>query len=205
MKLLFVEDNYEAIEPLIDLVEKEKLVEQKPLVKEFDEAIETIKDIRPDVVILDIRKGDLSSGENEGLESLKFIWNEHFCPVIVYSAVVGAIERKKHPFIHYVKKGRGSPKRVLGKLKEINLHINILRSVEKYVYETFSSVLKEVAPYAFRTYGKDSQEDALKRATRRRLAAQMDELSNEDDELLAPWEQYIFPPISGEFRLGDVL
>ena len=33
----------------------------------------------------------------------------------------------------------------------------------------------------------------------------MDELSNEDDELLAPWEQYIFPSISGELRLGDIL
>ena len=54
MKLLFVEDDREAIEDLIELLEEKKLIEQKPLVKKFDEAIGTIRDIRPDVVILDI-------------------------------------------------------------------------------------------------------------------------------------------------------
>ncbi len=205
MKLLFVEDDSEALEPLIELLEEEKLVEQKHLVKNFNKAIERIKDIRPDVVILDIVEGDLPSGEKEGLESLEFIWNEHFCPVIVYSAVAEAIEHKNHHFVHYIKKGSGSPEKVLEKLKEIEPHINTLRSVEKYLYETFSSVLKEVAPYAVATYEENLLEDALKRATKRRLAAQMDEPSNEKDELLAPWEQYIFPPISEEFRLGDVL
>ena len=205
MKLLFVEDDSEAIEPLIELLEEEKLVEQKHLVKNFNKAIKRIKDIRPDVVILDIVEGDLPSGEKEGLGSLEFIWNEHFCPVIVYSAVAEAIEHKNHHFIHYIEKGSGSPEKVLEKLKEIEPHINTLRSVEKHLYETFSSVLKEVAPYAVATYEGNLLEDALKRATKRRLAAQMDEPSNEKDELLAPWEQYIFPPISEEFRLGDVL
>ena len=205
MKLLFVEDNPEAIKPLIELLEEKKLIEQEPPVKKFDEAIETIRDIRPDVVILDIFDGNPSDQRNEGQKSLDFIWDEYFCPVIVYSAAAGAMDRKEHPFVHYIEKGSGSPEEVFEKLEEINPHINTLRSVEKYVYETFSSVLKEVAPYAFATYEGNLQEDALKRATRRRLAAQMDELSNEDDELLVPWEQYIFPPISGEFRLGDVL
>lgn len=205
MKLLFVEDDRATVESLMELVEEKGLVEQKPLVKEFKEAMETIKEFRPDVVILDIFDGDPSRQKNEGQKSLDFIWKEHFCPVIVYSAFPGEIEYENHPFIHKVQKGSGSEESVTEKLKEIKQHINTLKSVERYVHETFFSVLKEVAPYAFGTYEGTSREDALKRATRRRLAARMDELSSEDNELLAPWEQYIFPPISGELRLGDVL
>ncbi len=205
MKLLFIEDDPKGIASLLELVEEEGLTEQKPRVEKFEKALETIKEIRPDVVILDIFDGDLPDQKNEGQKPLDFIRDKHFCPVIIYSALTEAIEYEGHPFIYSIKKGRGSTKKVLKKLREIRPHINILRSVEKYVYKTFSSVLKDVAPYAFRTYGKDSREDALKRATRRRLAAQMDELSNEESELLASWEQYIFPPISGELRLGDIL
>ena len=205
MKLLFVEDDSQAIEPLIDLLVDKELIEPEPPVEKFDKAIETIKDVRPDVVILDIFDGDLADQKNEGQKPLDFIRDKHFCPVIIYSARPEEIEYENHHFIHSVKKGSGSESEVLGKLKEIKPHIDTLRSVEKYGYETFSSVLKDVAPYAVATYEGNSLKDALKRATRRRLAAQMDELSNEDDELLAPWEQYIFPPISGELRLGDIL
>lgn len=208
MKLLFVEDEPEIIEFLKERIEEEELLQQEPLVKNFEEAVEAIKSFRPDIVILDIFDGNPRDEKREGLKSLNFIWDEHFCPVIVYSAAAGEMEReeqKQHPFIHYIEKGSKSTEQVLEKLREIKPHINILRSVEKYVHETFSSVLKEVAPYAFTTYEENSREDTLRRATRRRLAALMDELSNKNDEALAPWEQYIFPPISGELRLGDVL
>lgn len=205
MKLLFVEDNPETVKSLIKRVKKEKLVKKKPPVRNFEEAVEMIKEFRPDVVILDIFDGDPLKQRNEGQKSLDFIWKEHFCPVIVYSALPDEIECENHPFIHSVRKGMGSEKSVMEKLKEIKPHIDTLRSVEKYVYETFSSILKEVAPYAFTTYEENSREDTLRRATRRRLAALMDELSNKNGESLAPWEQYIFPSISGELRLGDVL
>ena len=205
MKLLFVEDNPETVEFLRERIKEEGLAKKKPPVKKFKEAVKTIKEIRPDVIILDIFDGDPAKERKEGRKSLDFIWGEHFCPVIVYSAFPEEMEHEEHPFIHSVQKGRESEESVLEKLKEIKQHIDTIKSVEQYVHETFSSVLKEVAPYAFDAYEGNSREDALKRATRRRLAARMDELSNEDDKSLAPWEQYIFPPISTQFRLGDVL
>ena len=205
MKLLFVEDEPESIEPLMDLIREEGLVEQDPHVKKFEEAIKAIKDIRPDVVILDLFDGSLSDRKDEGSKSLDFIRREHFCPVIVYSALPEIIEDKKHPFVHYVKKGSGSEKLALEKLREIEPHISVLKDVEQYVYETYSSAISEVVPYAFNVYdGSEQRVDVVKRAARRRLAARMDELLSDEDKL-ASWEQYIFPPISKEIRLGDVL
>ena len=205
MKLLFVEDEPESIEPLKDLVREEGLVGQDPHVKNFEEAIKAIKDIRPDVIILDLFDGSLSERKDEGSKSLDFIRKEHFCPVIVYSAFPEIIEDKKHPFVHYIKKGSGSEKLALEKLREIEPHISVLRDVEEYVYETYSSVIREVARYAFNVCdGDEERVDVLKRVVRRRLAASMDEFLNYEDKL-ASWEQYIFPPISKDIRLGDVL
>ena len=204
-KLLFVEDDPDAIESLKELVEKEGLVEQEPMVINFEKAIDTIKDFRPDVVILDLFDGDPLSGKSEGWKSLDFIRDEHFCPVIIYSAMPEEPEYKKHPLIYYVKKGSRSEKLVLKELRKVEPHISVLREVEEYVYKTYSSTVSTVVPYVFDIYdGNDQRVDVVKRAARRRLAAQVDELLSKDDKL-ASWEQYIFPPISEEFRLGDVL
>ena len=204
-KLLFVEDDPDTIESLKELVEKEGLLEQEPMVTNFEKAIDTIKDFRPDVVILDLFDGDPLSGKSEGWKFLDFIRDEHFCPVIVYSAMPEEPEDKKHPLIYYVKKGSRSERLVLKELREIEPHIGVLREVEEYVYKTYSSTVSTVVPYAFDIYDENDQRvDVVKRAARRRLAAQVDELLSKDDKL-ASWEQYIFPPISEEFRLGDVL
>lgn len=213
MKLLLVDDDFDSIESLIDLMKKNP---QNEVVheKDFRKANEKIKSDRPDVVVLDRVEGDLADYIDKGSEVLSFIskeyWKKHFCPVIVYSAMPEEIEDgegeyNKHPFIHYVKKGSGSEDKVMEKLAEIEPHIGILREVERYVYETFSSVMTEVAPYVFEEYTDAAEQiDVMKRAARRRLAAQMDELSSGSYKL-APWEQYIFPPISEEIRLGNIL
>lgn len=209
MKLLLVDDERASVESLIDLV-KEDSQKEILYVENFREVEEKIKSFRPDVVILDIIDVNSKDRRNEGSESLRFIWKEYFCPVIVYSAVAEEIkdeenEYSNHPLIHYVKKGSRSDEKVMEKLTEIEPHIGILREVEKYVYETFSSVMKRVAPYAFNEYSdEDKQTDVMKRAARRRLAARMDELSSENHKL-APWEQYLFPPINDKILLGDIL
>lgn len=205
MKLLFVEDEPESVEPLMELIREEGLAEGNPPVKKFEEAVQAIRDIRPDVVILDLFDGSPSEQKNKGSGSLDFIWKEHFCPVIVYSAMPEETEDKEHPFIHRIKKGSGSENLVLKKLKEVEPQIQVLRDVERYVYETYSSAISEVAPYAFEACaGNEQRADVLRRVARRRLAARADELSGTQDKL-ASWEQYIFPPISEEIRLGDIL
>ncbi len=205
MKLLFVEDEPESVEPIMELIREEGLAEENPPVKKFEEAVQAIRDIRPDVVILDLFEGIPSDQKNKGSGSLDFIWKEHFCPVIVYSAMPEETKDKEHPFIHRIKKGSGSENLLLKKLKEVEPQTEVLKDVERYVYETYSSAISEVAQYAFETCdGSEQRVDVLKRVARRRLAARADELSGTQDKL-ASWEQYIFPPISEEIRLGDIL
>ena len=213
MKFLLVDDDFDSVESLIDLM-KENPRNEVIYEKDFRKATEKIKSDRPDVIVLDRIEGELTDHIDKGSEVLSFIskeyWKKHFCPVIVYSAMAEVIENeedeyKEHPFIHYVNKGFGSDDKVMKKLAEIEPHIGILGEVEEYVYETFSSVMTEVAPYVFEEYTDAAERiDVMKRAARRRLAAKMDELSSGSYKL-APWEQYIFPPISEEIRLGNIL
>ncbi len=209
MKILLVEDDPGFIRILRKIIEKEKLSEEQPLETGFDGAKEKIKAERPDAVVLDIYEGKPAKGIDEGSKSLDFVWREHFCPVIVHSANPEKVKKDygEHPFVRYVAKRKDSEEEVAEKLREIRRYVESLRDVREYVQETFSSVMKEVAPHVFRTYGEEDAErraSAIKQAARRRLAAWMDELSGAD-ERLAPWEQYVFPPISGEIRTGDIL
>lgn len=216
MKLLLVEDNLDSVRPLMDLIKEENPSNEVTSAR-FEEANKKIESFRPDVVVLDRIDGDMTNQVDKGSETLSFIskgyWKKHFCPVIVYSAMAEKIEDEegeytKHPFIHYVNKGSGSEYKVMEKLAEIEPHIGILGEVEEYVRETFSFVMTEVAPYVFKEYkDKDATEriNVMKQAARRRLAAQMDELSREESHKLAPWEQYLFPPINDKILLGDIL
>lgn len=209
MKILLVEDDPNFIRILRKTIEKEKLSEEEPLKTGFDGAEEKIKTVRPDAVVLDIYDGDPAKGIDRGSNSLDLIRKDHFCPVIVYSANPERVKKvyDEHPFVFYIAKGKDSEEEVAEKLREIRRYVEPLRDVWEYVQGTFSSVMKEVAPYVFHAYGEEDaprRASAIKQAARRRLAAQMDELSGADEKL-APWEQYIFPPISGEIRTGDIL
>lgn len=208
MKLLLIEDDSEFIDDLKEVVQEKGLATEKPLATGFAGAIEKIKSFQPDVVILDIFEDPLDEGKAEGAKSLDFIRNKSFRPVIVYSARPERVEgeHEKHDLVHYVKKAAGHEE-LVEKLKKIRPYVDSLKSVEEYVRNTFSSVMDEVVPYMLRVYGDEDGKRlsaAIRQAARRRLAAQMDELS-EEGEKLAPWEQYIFPPISEEIRLGDIL
>ena len=209
MKILLVEDDPDFIRILRKTIRERKLSEEEPLETGFDGAEEKIKTVRPDAVVLDIYDGDPAKGIDRGSESLDLIWKDHFCPVIVYSANPERAKKVcgEHPFVRYVAKGKDGEEEVAGKLREIKIYVESLRDVREYVQKTFSSVMKEVALYVFRAYGEEDaprRTSAIKQAARRRLAAQMDELSGADEKL-APWEQYIFPPISEEIRTGDIL
>lgn len=208
MKLILIEDDPNIVKILKKAIEEKNLATEELVVAEFVEAEEKIRSVRPDIVILDIFRGNFTEHEAEGSKALDFIWNEHFCPVIVYSAMPEEVKNdyENHPFVHYVKKGVASTEAVMEKLEGIKPYVDSLKKVERYVHKTFSSVMKEIAPYAFRVHGKNDPRvaTAIRQAARRRLAAQMNELLG-DDEKLAPWEQYIFPPISEEIRLGDIL
>ena len=177
-------------------------------VSEFNDAEDKIASIRPDIVILDLLAGGGSAQViNQGRYTLDFIWDKHFCPVVVYSAQPDIIDNKykKHPFVKRIKKGAGSDRKVVRELTNLRPQINALKEAEEPLRRSFSDAMREVAPYAFTTFTDDTQRiRRITRSGRRRLAALMDE-SSADESVLASWEQYLFPPVHGDIQLGDVL
>ncbi len=207
LKLLFIEDDQGAIEPVLKLMEAKKNVCCE--VSEFETAEGRIASFLPDIVILDLLVGGASPGvgEPEGLETHKFIWNQHFCPIVVYSALPKIYDDacESHPFVKSIKKGRDSPQKVLDAVCQLLPHVDALKEAESHIRHSFSCAMRDVAPYAFEAFTDiDKRMETIKRSGRRRLAALMDELSL-DGTTLASWEQYLCPPVCADIQLGDIL
>ena len=209
LKLLFVDDDPDAVKPVQNLLDKEAKDMQYEVLESVDSAAEKIKSMRPDIVILDLLfPGDSSAQEAKGLGVRGFIWDEHFCPIVVYSARPDIHDgvHESHPFVKSVQKGAKSPREVLKALNALRSHVEALREAEKHVRESFSLAMRDVAPYAFKAFSDDTQriEETIKRSGRRRVAALMDE-PLPDGTALAAWEQYLFPPVCSDTQLGDIL
>ena len=144
-----------------------------------------------------------------GLETFSWIWESQFCPIIVYSAQPDLIpeDMSKHPFIRTVQKGQNSDEQVKALLDALRPQMEAISEVEGLFLQAFSSCMRDVAPYAFKTYSSESEADKRKdlivRMGRRRVAALADEQTQSGP--LASWEQYIFPPVSSDLRLADIL
>ena len=207
LKLLFVEDDRKAIEPVLRLIKRKK-AKMNCKVSKFGAAEATIASFHPDIVILDLLVGAPSpESKREGLIVSDFIWNQRFCPIVVYSAQpdIHDEEKGEHPFIKGIKKGTRSPKKVLDAIDEFLPHVEALREAESHIRQSFSCAMQHVAPYAFKAFGDtDKRVEAIRRSGRRRVAAQMDEFSSNGSSLTS-WEQYLHPPISDDILLGDIL
>jgi CTP synthase len=207
LKLLFIEDEPAVVAPVLRLVKRERPDTQCE-VSGFDEAEDKIASFRPDIVILDLLVGGASpEPKPEGLKTRNFIWDQHFCPIVVYSARPEIHDEKyePHPFVKSIRKGRNSPRKVLGALEELRPQAEALKEAEDHVMHSFACSMRDVAPYAFEAFTDAAQRsETIKRSGRRRLAALMDELSS-DGTTLASWEQYLCPPVCLDIKLGDVL
>lgn len=207
-RLLFIEDERESIEPVLNLLARSSDYESE--VKCFAQARDALEKmtITPDVIVLDLlEQGTSPEPGAPGLETFKWIWESRFCPIIVYSAQPDLINEEDHPFVKKVKKGRGSPDEVASTLREFAPHVEALHEAEKSIRQEFAFALREVAPYAFDVFPEtepSKRNDMILRAARRRLAALMDDLSRHG-QLLASWEQYLYPPVTKDLNLGDIL
>ena len=208
IKLLFIEDNPQAIEPVKKKIEQ-GISSINSNVCGFADAENKLESFSPDIVILDLLANGVSpERENAGLEIDELIWDKHFCPIVVYSAEPDRYnaEHGPHPFIKSIQKGSGSPQKVLKALRELIPHVEAVKEAEKDIKNGFSRAMRDVAPYAFRTFEgteNEKRKEMIRRAGRRRLAALMDVPSN--GQKLAAWEQYLCPPVCDDIQLGDIL
>lgn len=212
LKLLFVEDDRDAIEPVLRLIKKKK-ANMCYKVSDFADAAAMIASFHPDIVILDLLvDGASPEPEPKGLNIRALVWDRHFCPIVVYSAQPDIHDdaHEPHPFIISIQKGAGSDQAVLHQLDQLRPHVETLKKAlkegEEVVQNSFSCAMRDVAPYASKVFANDPQrfEETIKRSGRRRVAALMDE-PLPDGKALAAWEQYLCPPISQHILLGDIL
>ena len=208
LKLLFIEDDQESIKPVLNFIERKK-ENVSCEVSEFESAKDRIASSRPDIVILDLLVGGTlpESERPEGLKTRDFIWSQHFCPIVIYSALseVHDEEYESHPFVKSIQKRRDSEQKVLDAICELLPHVDALKEAESDIRNSFSCAMRDVAPYAFEAFtDTDRRMETIKRSGRRRIAALMDELSL-DGKTLASWEQYLCPPVRNSPQLGDIL
>jgi DNA-binding NarL/FixJ family response regulator len=200
LRVLIVDDEPESVEPLRQ--ELEERLEAECLIVNFAAAQEEIERYRPAAVFLDLLQqvgGDRS--EVAAVAIYERIWGSRFCPLVIYSAAPDALEAADHPFVQRIKKGSGSETKAVDLLTAIVPQIDALAGVEREVDRVVCSVLKDLAP---RIYSKDLDSELLVRAARRSIAARMD-LARDDGVALAPWEQYIYPPVVTHLCTGDIL
>ena len=205
MKILVIEDEDHVIDTIQDLLSKEEPAWNLEGIS-FKCAEKKLVSFRPDVVILDIFDGEIDPSNAAGGKLHNFVWNEHFCPIAVFSARPYQTEIKddNHPFRRFVEKGSDSYDELVNILREFHSHIQSINVAFSYIQKNLYGVLRDVAPDIFEEFDGDERDKAIIRASRRRLAALMDESPNGDAKLVG-WEQYIFPPINQDCLLGDVI
>jgi hypothetical protein len=207
LKLLFIEDQPDSVEPVIIRMEKTKGGVFKCEVKNFNEAEEAINTFSPDIVILDLLVGSPAESEVIGDKTFNFLWDKRFCPIVIYSAAPDRFndDRKNHPFVKSVQKGKDSLAELEAIISELQPHVEVLREAEEDIKKLSAFALRDVAPFVFDVFTDAYQRrEVILRCGRRYLAALMDDLSRHGQELES-WEQYIIPPISECPQLGDVM
>jgi hypothetical protein len=178
---------------------------------DFDELDEKLAIYQPDIIVLDMMNGDMPGdpkGEG-GKASFNRIWDSRFCPIIVYSAnpdLIYDIESGNaiHPLVRKVSKGRDSDEKLKQTITELKPCIDGINGITADVNDVLHKTLRDVAPLIFSQSDINDKENAIKYMGRRRLAAQMDDASMGWSKL-APWEQYICPPLENYPKMGDII
>ncbi len=203
-ELLIVEDNRGIIEALTGEFDQAFGDDMKVESCSFKEALPRVRNMRPDILILDRFEGE---AEDAARPIWDYIWQTHFCPIIVYSAyeATGSGYEKDHPFASYERKGDGSIARLIERARSFLEHADGLRVLRDEMDQRIANSLQAVSPFIWReTATPEQRRDLLRRVTRRRLAASLDSPSCLSDNVIA-LEQFICPPIEQSLLTGDVI
>jgi hypothetical protein len=176
---------------------------------DFNAAMQSLQDTKPDVLILDVYRGNPATGDAAVQPVWSRVWRDWFCPLVFYSADEVAVADPSvpdHPFIRVVAKGANSERQVVEHIKAFASHTQALRAAVADIERLTHIVLRDVAVPVFGAENDETKRrDMLVRATRRRVAALMDEMMALTEQRLFGWEQYIFPALASHPVVGDIL
>jgi len=203
LKVLFVDDEKDSVIDAKNAIE-EKFQGAACQICNFRDAKKKLRSFSPDIVVLDIFKGTPQQNDTSGLNIHKFIWNDWFCPIVIYSALPDDISEdiEKHPFVQLVQKGAGSEDIVVSNVENFHPHIEALTELQNHLRILINEEMKNLAPLVFSNLDNDDKrKEFFVRSAKRRIAAMMDEPL----EKILCWEQYLLPPVGKSLRAGDII
>ena len=207
LNILIIDDEADVAELAQNSIQGQDAEVQCYICTDFGKAKNLIVKHRPDIIILDLLLGPIAEDKASGLGIREFIWNDHFCPYIVWSAEPWRHDDDYplHPFAKSVQKGKDSEQKLTQEIQEMKPYVKILKEIDSYIKQQLSFAMRDVSPEILAaTPVEEEQTDTIRRISRRRLAALIDEQQSNDD-MLEVWEMYVCPPVSDNLRLADIV
>jgi CheY-like chemotaxis protein len=205
LKILLIDDEPESVMPVSDELQA-SIPETTCEIVDFGAAPTRIALLQPDVIVLDLMKNTASGLIDEGSAVGIDVWEQHFCPLIFYTASDENPEDYGHPLVAVIRKGSGSEEAVRDKIKTYLPHIAALGKVSVEINAALRRALRESRPHIFNIASAEQENQLLTRTIRRRVAASMDDAMAAGEPNVKSWEQYLCPPsILSHFLTGDIL
>jgi CheY-like chemotaxis protein len=205
LKVLLIDDEPANVQPLSEELQA-SIPNTECKITDFDGAMREIAQMQPDIVVLDLMKNTSGTLVNEGSGIGLQVWEEHFCPLIFYTASTEDPEDYGHPLVAVIRKGSGSEENVRAKIQTYLPHITALGKVSDEISSALRRALRESRPRVFEIDSAEQENELLIRTIRRRVAASMDDAMAAGEPNVKSWEQYLCPPsIAGHLLTGDIL
>lgn len=203
-RILIIDDDSDSVAGVKAEIE-ERIPDAFIHVRDFSNAVESVSSFCPQVVILDLMRGNPAEGDDPGRALFDDIWNTKHCPTIIHSARAEDYQDRfqDDPFVKIVTKGSGADVKVVEFLDEFREAIDSLGTVEGWLHNALNQFLVHGRKEFF-SQGAEKP-GLVERAAIRHVAASIDEPSDQAQEL-QPWECYVFPPIpESNLFLGDLV
>jgi len=221
LHILLVEDDKENLDLLLKSLPQEMLdfrLEWEPC-GSFERAKELVAIQRFDVVVTDIYRDRTGAAkgvdpdDDQAKDIVSAIRSQRFCPVIAFTD--GSVPQSivEGPFVKIADKSRGDQE-IIASLEELlatgipeiarKLHDELDRVSGSYLWEFLEARWNDLISSSIRNQA------VLERLVRRRAALQLGRLDPAVDgptelRVIDAVEYYIYPPVSDEFRLGEII
>lgn len=204
--ILIVEDDKKMIESL-ELALRKQYKDVRICAMAFAGAAEFVKRELPDLIILDLfldgvtDKGPAATPTAQ--PTWEVVWSDHFCPVIIHSGKdVAEYKNCEHPYVRYEAKGVASIGRVIGHVTQFAPQTDRFRALRLDFSKRAGEALKATSRLlAEKENLTEEQQEVVLRSAKRRVAASFDDVDKQE----YGWERYVFPPLSKDFLMGDIL
>jgi hypothetical protein len=174
----------------------------------FEEIEKTLDKVKPEIIILDYKKEQQTSG----IAWFNRILEKDFAPIIFYTAFFEELEEQlkstgyiNHPLIFLVKKGPTDIKELTQFVTDSEKIIDNIKSLEEEFFQEFKESKHETLKTTISFFEKQEFLQDPTRVRRIILRKFANKIEKSIIEPIEPYEIYIFPPADKGLLVGDVI